>query len=146
MDNVFCNKVMHAFTSRENPLYDMLYLYGQPTSIKLFLDTLEEKYIQAHPTGQVIRTNATDFINETYEQILRGASYSMPQCDLYIFEEIDDLSGKETNEQKLYGILDWLLENKKQIIITGSAPTAELTSLASRIQAQIDGGISLLVK
>ena len=146
MDNMFCNKIMYAFTSRENPFYDVLYLYGQPIGIKLFLDALEEQYIQKHPTNQAIRTSATDFIKETCDQILRGVSYSMPQCDLYIFEKINDVAGMEANEQRLYSILDWLLENKKQIIITGPAPTAELASLAPRIQSQIDGGISLLIE
>ena len=146
MDNLFHNKIIHAFTSRETSLYDVLYLYGQPSSVNLYIDTLEEKYMQAYPSIQVIQTNATNFIKETCEQVLRGASYAMPQCDLYIFEGINGVAGMEANEQRLYGILDWLLENKKQIIITGSVPTSELGSLAPRIRAQIDGGISLLIE
>ena len=146
MDNMFCNKVINAFINRENSLYDMLYLYGQPLSVKLFLDMLEEKYTQRNPLIQVIRTNATKFINETCDQVLRGVSSSIPQCDLYIFDGIDDVAGMEANEQRLYGILDWLTENKKQIIITGSSPTAALRPLTPRIRAQIDGGISLLIE
>ena len=146
MDNLFHNKIIHTFTSRKTPLYDVLYLYGQPSSIKLFIDTLEEQYMQVHPTSRVIRTNATNFIKETYQQVLHSASYSIPQCNLYIFEGIDGIAGMENNEQRLYGILDYLLENKKQIIITGSAPTVELGSLTPRIRAQIDGGISLLIE
>ena len=145
MDNIFYNKIVHAFINRENSLYDVLYLYGQPLSVKLFVDMLEEKYTHRNPLIQVIRTNATNFINETCDQILRGVS-SIPQCDLYIFDGIDDVAGMEANEQRLYGILDWLTENKKQIIITGSSPAAALCSLTPRIRAQIDGGISLLIE
>ena len=146
MDNMICSKIIRAFICRETSLYDVLYLHGEPAKIKPFIDTLEEKYIQKYPSLRVIRTNASDFIKETLAQIRCGEFCDIPQCDLYIFEGVNGLVKLEVTQQRLYGIFDWLLENKRQIVITGAAPIADLELLAPRICAQINGGISLLIE
>ena len=61
---------------------------------------------------------------------------------MFIFENIEQIAGRETTEQQLYGIFDWLLENGRRIIVTGSVPSASIDKLAPRIRAQLDGGIS----
>ena len=70
-------------------------------------------------------------------------------CDLYgaYFEEnMQDTNSAFYQEiQRLYGILDWLLENNRQIVITGTVPTAAIANLAPRIKAQIDGGIACAI-
>lgn len=125
-------------------------------TVERIVDVAAERYRRKYPSAGVVRTDAEGFVREMVEQfthtdrfaaermerIAGGSIYAMPSCDLYIFEHIDGVAGKESVEQRLYGILDWLLENGRQIIITGSAPTAAIRNLAPRIRAQIDGGIT----
>jgi len=68
------------------------------------------------------------------------------ECGLFIFENIGEIAGIETKEQSLYGILDWLLENRRKIVISGTVPINDMMILAPRICAQIDGGIDCPVE
>ena len=146
MDKTLQQKIIREFVERETSLYDTLYFHGERQKVHLLIEAITKEYTQRHPSSKVLRTNADDFRKETIEQIACGNHYYIPLCDLYIFENIDAVAGMEANEQRLYGALDWLLENKRQIIISGSVPTERLWKLAPRICAQIDGGIALFVE
>lgn len=138
-------KVIHGIANRLSPIWDVVYFYGDGENIHMLLQNVEEKYREIHPCSRIVRTNAANFRKETYQQIGEGA-YCISECDLYIFEDIGEIAGLETNEQRLFGILDWLLENKRQIVMSGTLPVVAMAALSSRIRAQIDGGISLEVE
>lgn len=133
-------KIVDGIIQRQTPLYDLVYFYGDKEKNQALLAVLEEKYRKNHPDSGMIRTDADAFRRETREQLLTGV-YGLQECDLYIFEHIDEIAGLEANEQRLYGILDWLLEHRRQIVICGTLPTADMKTLAHRIRAQMDGGI-----
>ena len=135
-------KIIDAFVARQSQIYDLLYLYGENCLTAKIVDELLNSYRVRYPEAIVLRMDAESFCEETFRKILAGEHYTLPACDLFILEHIDGVAGLEANEQRLYGILDWLLENNRQIVITGTAPTAAVTNLAPRIKAQIDGGIS----
>ena len=146
MDKTLQQNITKEFVERETSLYDTLYFYGERQKVHLLIDAITKEYTQRYPSSKVLRTNADDFRKETIEQIVCEIHYYIPSCDLYIFENIDAVAGMEANEQRLYGVLDWLLKNKRQIIISGSVPTKRLWNLAPRICAQIAGGIALCVE
>lgn len=106
------------------------------------VDYIIESYHTHHPEANILRLDAEEFRSETLRKVMAGEHYIIPVCDLFVLENIDGVAGLEANEQRLYGILDWLLENNRQIVITGTAPTAAIANLAPRIKAQIDGGIA----
>ena len=137
-------KVVEGIADRQMQVFDVVYFYGDRKNICKLLQTVEEKFRENHPHAEILRTNAAVFRKETYQNILEGI-LSIPECDLFIFEDIGEIAGLEANEQRLYGILDWLLENKRQIVMSGTSPVADMTTLSSRICAQIDGGISFEV-
>ena len=135
-------KIIEAFVERQSRIYDLLYLYGQPWLTTKIVEELLNSYRVENPKANILRMDADGFREETFRKILAGEHYTLPACNLFILEYIDGVAGLETNEQRLYGILDWLLENNRQIVITGTAPTAAITNLAPRIRTQIDGGIA----
>lgn len=135
-------KIIDAFVERRSRIYDLLYLYGEDCLTAEIVDEILNSYRVRYPEANVLRMDAEDFRAESIRKVLSGEYYTIPTCDLFVLECIDGVAGLEANEQRLYGILDWLLENNRQIVITGTAPTAAVTNLAPRIRAQIDGGIS----
>lgn len=142
MSTQLAHKMIDGIIQRETSLFDVVYFYGNRELIGTLLEMVEEKYRKNHPHSRIIRTDAESFREETRQNVINGI-HCMPECDLYILENIEEIAGLEINEQRLYGILDWLLENRRQIIISGASPTAAMENLAPRICAPIDGGISL---
>ena len=140
MDVEFLQKLIDEITSRQADIYNVIYFYGNRHNINTIIDDIVKK---CH-NRQITKVTGSAFRDETLQIILHEGQ-SIPDCDLYIFESIEKVAGLEANEQRLYGVLDWLLEQKKQIIITGAIPVKEIESLAPRIRAQIDGGISLYI-
>ena len=135
-------KIIEAFIERQSRIYDLLYLYGQPWLTTKIVEELLSSYRVENPKANISRMDADSFREETFRKVLAGEHYTYPVCDLFILEHIEGVAGLEANEQRLYGILDWLLENNRQIVITGTVPTTAITNLAPRIGAQIDGGIA----
>ena len=138
-------KIVDAIVDRETNLYDVVYLYGNQETAAAMTAALEEEYTKKHPHAGICRTDADSFREETRKQIPGGEAWGA-DCDLFIFENIDGIAGLEINEQRLYGILDWLLENRRQILVTGTVPTVQILTLAPRIRAQIDGGIAICLE
>ena len=135
-------KIVDAFTQKTGNTYNSLYFYGEHQHTKAVVDYIIESYRTHHPEANILRLDAEEFRAESIRKVRSGGHYTIPTCDLFVLEYIDGVAGLEANEQRLYGILDWLLENNRQIVITGTAPTAAITNLAPRIRTQIDGGIA----
>ena len=140
-------RVVDAIVLNENGIYNTVYFYGDSNRMQVMLANIERVYTKYYPMAKVIRTDAESFCNKTIRN-MREQIFHTPQCDcaLYIFENMEQIAGMETTEQQLYGIFDWLLENGRRIIVTGSVPSASIDKLAPRIRAQLDGGISFWLK
>ena len=145
MDRIVRKKIVDAFVERCSRIYDLLYLYGERLGTKAMVDDILESYRMRHPEANILRTDAERFRAETIGKVMAGEHYDIAVCDLFVLEDVDGIPGLETNEQRLYGMLDWLLENHRQIIVSGTMPTAGITNLAHRIRAQIDGGIAFAI-
>jgi len=138
-------KIIDAFLERKTPVYDFIYFYGNLEQIAAILDTAEEKYRARYPEARVIRTDPEAFRADTIHCILNGKR-PVRECDLLIFENIGEIAGLEANEERLYYLLDWLLLNHRQAIISGEVPATQLFLIHERIRAQIEGGISVPVE
>ena len=145
MDKSFQKKIVDAFIQRTGNTYNSLYFYGAHQNTKAVVDYIIKSYRTHHSEANIFRLDAEEFRSESIRKVRSGEHYTIPTCDLFVLEYIDGVAGLEANEQRLYGILDWLLENNRQIVITGTAPTAAIANLAPRIKAQIDGGIACAI-
>ena len=141
MDAQFLQKLIDEITDPQAGIYNVVYFYGNSKRITTIIDAITSKCCNK----KVVRTNGTDFREETIQLILNRKMH-MPECNLYSLENIDKIAGMEANEQRLYGVLDWLMESGIQIVISGATPTKAIKKLAPRIRAQIDGGISFYVE
>ena len=143
--------VINAIVERENQLYDLVYFFGRPKDTTPVIDALLRKYSSAYPNKKVIRMKAQDVTQIMCENIMHNtcrpilAENELNGCDLFVLECIDTVAGFLATEELLYGVLDWLLEHRVQIVVTGNMRIADMEKLAPRIRAQIDGGIRCLV-
>ena len=136
-------EIMNKIVSRQFRLYDSVYFYGDRAVTTQFVDKLLIRYCRRNPEAKVCRVNAGAFRRETLENIRNGVASQLPQCDMFVFEDVEEIAGCQANEQRLYGVLDHLLENGRQILVCGAVPTAQMENLAPRIRAQLDGAICL---
>ena len=140
-------KLVDAIVRRDSSLYDVVYFHGCQESIRPLLDSIVREYSKSHPSQTVIRISGDEFRDDLIHKLSHGYRVNFAfDCDLLIFEDIDQVAGRESIEEYLYGYLDRLLESKQQFIVTGAAPTAQILPLAERIRAQIDGGVSFHIE
>lgn len=146
MEEQLIQKLVDRIVLRDNVIYNTVYFYGDKSRIQSLLTEIETTYTERYPAAKTMHTDANTFLNETIRNVIDG-SMSDPhcECDLFIFENIERIAGMGMPEQRLYVILDWLLETGRQIIVTGATPTTNISRLAPRICAQLDGGVSFCI-
>ena len=130
---------------KENTLYQLVYFYGSSDSARRLTAALAQEAKERNPHALILHTNGNAFYQDMVSRIRRGMPTGIQAAycgDLLILEDLEAIAGNETSEQHLYGIIDWYLENGKQLVVTGSAPVKDIIALAPRICAQIEGGIS----
>ena len=145
-------KVLNSIIERESKIYDLVYFFGRPKDTTLVIDELLQKFSVCYQNKTVIRMNARDITTIMCNNIIRNTrmpvlnDVELNVCDLFVLEHLDTVAGFLVTEELLYGVLDWFLEHHVQIVVTGNMRTADMEKLAPRIRAQIDGGISCLIR
>lgn len=139
-------KMIHSIVRNEAGLYDVVYFYGNGKSIGTLLDELTAELEKTEPDIRVFRTEAASLHEKWVWNLQRGYKNRLPECDLFVLENIQNVAGREYMEEELYGIFDRFLEGHRRLIITGNAPTAQMLPLAERIRAQIDGGVAFCLE
>ena len=139
-------KLACTVANNEAGLYDVVYFYGAREKLAGRVDTVVAKIGETQPEMKIFRTQAAPLVDRWISNIQKGYGKFMPDCDLFILEEVQKMAGKESMEQELYFIFDRFLESHRRLIITGNVPTAQMLPLAERIRAQIDGGVAFCLE
>lgn len=138
----FSEGIIRSIVNLDSPLYDIVYLYGDRAAVFAQVEAILKEYRGSYPHLRILRTDGERFAREHRQNALGGKMPPLPECDLYVFENIEEIAGRETAEQQLYGILDHQLETGRRILVTGAEPVAHMDILAPRICAQLSGGVS----
>ena len=139
MEQLSYFKLIQEVVRNQGNLYNVVYLYGAAGKTASVAEAVLREIQDQRPGARVVHTNGAAFC----KGILEGSGEYLG--DVLIFEDLQTLAGREIAEQILYGILDAYLESGKQVIVTGDAPLYEMLCLASRIQAQLLGGLNVPV-
>ena len=143
---VFTKETIDAIVDNDGALYDVVYLYGSWAAVAARVEDILGAYRGKYPQNSVQHNDGEWFLAETIHTVRMGRRCQLPECDLYVLENIDKVAGRESAEQRLYGILDNQLENKRRILVTGKEPLCNAITLADRINAQVAGGVSFPVE
>ena len=144
----FAQKALRACLMREDSIYDTLYLYGADDAIASLMADVINDLKQQRPDINLIHTSGDIFTRSVISCSIQGSAHdvqSSHHADILIFEGTDTIANHHATQQELYSLIDWYLENRKQFIVTGSAPITAIEGLAPRIQAQLSSSLCICV-
>ncbi len=145
-ENKIADKIVDAFVDGSQEAYDVLFVYGHASATAELVARASRDYCRVHPNAKVIHENGIDFHDRFVERIKAGLNtfpWGNGEWDLLIFENIHKVAGQEFSEEIVYELLDILLQQGGQILVTGDKSVPNMLTLAPRICAQLSGGISL---
>ena len=128
--------------------HNSLVFYGPTGTGKSHLARgLAAVWRERFPNQTVAYTNATDFARELADAIetqavvdLRGRYRGV---SLLVFEDVGRLAEKAAAQVELIHTLDAVLQEGGQVVVTASAPPAELKDLMPGLQSRLVGGLVL---
>ena len=127
------------------PLYSVVYFYGDPNRLAKRMDQLANTYSEQHPGAKVISVTAEDFINGLIMSMKYGIQDSHPvsfrDCDFLIIKEFEKFGGKEACMEELYYILDLRLLYKKPFVICADRQPNAIPRLDDRLLTILEGGL-----
>jgi len=98
----------------------------------------------------VIYISAEQFLNTYLKHIMQKTMDSFREkyrkCDILIMEDIQDLANKEGLEEELFYIIEDLLTNNKQIILTSNIHPNKIHSLNKRLLGRFVSGLISEIK
>ena len=126
--------------------YQLLYLYGKKGVGKTHLLRAVKNYMSmTHPEKKVKLTDADEFTAEVI-WILRDGGDSMKieeeykKYDVFLLDDIQYLSGKESPMREFSNILNLLKEEGKMVVLTADCSPAELVGFDNIIVAHLERG------
>lgn len=108
-------------------------------------DILEFEYLYRlkFPNEKVLRISGKDFVTAVIGSAMCGNSAefksSFRNLDFLIFEEVEEISGKQACMEAAYIIIDFLLENHRCIVFTSEYLPCEFRALENRNRTQFEG-------
>ena len=143
--NKFSDGVIRAIVEQKKEVYNPVYFYGEPLRVIETLEYLIEKYRPKHPEAVVKHLAARQYTEQLIKSLANGdierLRCGFSDCDMLIFERIDDIAGMMMTMQEFYGLFDRLWESGKQIVLTAAVPPKEIAELEERIITQLESGI-----
>lgn len=108
-------------------------------------DILEFEYLYRlkFSDEKVLRISGNDFVTSVIGSAMCGNSAefkkSFRNLNLLIFEDVEEISGKQACMEAAYIIVDYLLENHRCMVFTSDYLPCELHALENRNRTQFEG-------
>ncbi len=129
-NNEVVNAIKSVITSKEHKL---LYIYGPAGAGKSFLmDRMSKKY---PGRSQVLKSS----------DIKKSQTADYTGCDLLILEDINTISSKSSPSKKISDLLNYFIENKKQIVFTANCAPSRL-KFTTEVISEIKKGVVVSIK
>lgn len=147
-DTTFIDRVVEAFLECEEEPYKVLYTYGSSEQAGKLAEKVCREYRARHPEAVIFREDGCDYNQRLIQGIKCGKSparMAFADYDLLVFENIEEISGREYSEEIVYLMLDRTILRGKKVLVTGNIPVIQQLTLAPRICAHLSGGIHLAV-
>lgn len=128
--------------------FNTLYLFGGKNLGKTHL--LISMGNQAASGGKkALYVHGADFVRKT-DANSNGSSGEfvaiLSEVDLFLLDEVDQISGRRASQEKLYLIFNTLVENGKKIAFAGNRNPAELKATESYLTSRFQWGMTAELK
>ncbi|MBW2062607.1 MAG: chromosomal replication initiator protein DnaA [Deltaproteobacteria bacterium] len=151
-NNNFAYSVALALASDQDLNTESLYLLSTPGLGKSHLSqAIGHHILRRDPGKTVFYLTTEDFTNEMVYSIKKNCLEGFKnkyrhQCDVLVLEEISFLSGKEKIQAELSYTLDYLMEEKKKIILTSSHLPKDIPRLRLGLVSRLNNGLISAIK
>lgn len=136
---------LYNITVGTDPLFNVVYFYGDRDRLSKRMDMLASAYAEQHPGAKVVSVTADDFIHGMIMSIKYGIHDSHPvsfrNCDFLIMKDFEKFGGKESSMEELYGILDHRLLFRKPFVICADRQPNAIPRLDDRLLTILEGGL-----
>lgn len=135
-----------AVASKPGDKYNPLFIYGGVGLGKThLLQAAGNAILRSIPHATVLYTTAEDFTNQVIEAIqhqkMEGFRKKYRQVDVFILDDVQFLANKERTQEELFHTFNWLMEERKQIILSSDRPPHELMGLQERLVSRFERGM-----
>ena len=139
-DNLF-----DRITDALDPLYQVVYFYGDTELLSSKMDRLTQCYLKKHQNAKIECISAEAFTTGMITSVKYGIAASHPicfrDCDFLVLKDFQQYGGREASMQELYYILDWRLLLHKPFVICSDRKPNEILNLADRLLTILEGGL-----
>jgi chromosomal replication initiator protein DnaA len=146
------NKIAHAASvaTAINPgtTYNPLFIYGNSGLGKTHLLNSIGNHIKKHNKSmKVFYIPCMEFVDEYITAIKNNKMDAFDQkfrsVDVLLVDDIQWLAGKQKSHEVFFHIFNYLINNKKQIVLTSDRHPQELSGLENRLVSRFSSGLSI---
>ena len=131
--NRFAHAAAIAVANRPAETYNPLFIYG-PSGLG-----------KTHLLYNIIYIKGDQFTNEMIQSLQEGKNAEFRNkyrnADLFLVDDIQFISGKESTQEEFFHTFNNLYENHKQIVLTSDRPPSDLLRLEDRLKTRFEWGL-----
>lgn len=143
--NRFAHAAAWAVAEAPAEAYNPLFVYGGAGLGKTHLIQAIGNHLKAKSNFKVYYTPAENIFIELIEAIRKDErmefKYKYRSKDLLLIDDIHYLKGKESLQEEIFHIFNYLYDAGKQIVITSDRPPKEIPTLEERLSSRFQGGL-----
>ena len=144
--NRFAHAAAIAVANRPAETYNPLFIYGPSGLGKThLLYAIAGEINYRHPDYNIIYIKGDQFTNELIQALQEGKNAEFRNkyrnADLFLVDDIQFISGKESTQEEFFHTFNNLYENHKQIVLTSDRPPSDLLRLEDRLKTRFECGL-----
>ena len=144
--NRFAHAAAIAVANRPAETYNPLFIYGPSGLGKThLLYAIAGEINYRHPDYNIIYIKGDQFTNELIQALQEGKNAEFRNkyrnADLFLVDDIQFISGKESTQEEFFHTFNNLYENQKQIVLTSDRPPSDLLRLEDRLKTRFEWGL-----
>ena len=144
--NRFAHAAAIAVANRPAETYNPLFIYGPSGYRKThLLYAIAGEINYRHPDYNIIYIKGDQFTNELIQALQEGKNAEFRNkyrnADLFLVDDIQFISGKESTQEEFFHTFNNLYENHKQIVLTSDRPPSDLLRLEDRLKTRFEWGL-----
>ena len=144
--NRFAHAAAIAVANKPAENYNPLFIYGPSGLGKThLLYAIAGEINYRHPDYNIVYIKGDQFTNELIASLQEGRNVEFRNkyrnADLFLVDDIQFISGKESTQEEFFHTFNTLYENHKQIVLTSDRPPSDLLRLEDRLKTRFEWGL-----
>ena len=144
--NRFAHAAAVAVANKPAETYNPLFIYGPSGLGKThLLYAIAGEINKRHPDYNIVYIKGDQFTNELISSLQEGRNVEFRNkyrnADLFLVDDIQFISGKESTQEEFFHTFNNLYENHRQIVLTSDRPPSDLLRLEDRLKTRFEWGL-----